>query len=109
METIPERLDWFLDYTIETPIPDHIILLKARKRWGVDAFRRFFQMIVSQCVEAGLINGDKIFIDSSFIDADASGDSLVERHRLDKAYDELEKRLEEYPRAPPNNRVRLVE
>ena len=73
METIPERLDWlwFFDYTIETTIPDHSILSKARKRWGEKAFRRFFQMIVSQCVEAGLVNGDKIFVDSGFIDADA--------------------------------------
>jgi transposase len=74
METLPERLDWlwFLDYTIETPIPDHSILSKARKRWGVEAFKRFFQMIVGQAVEADLIDGDKIFIDSSFIDAHAS-------------------------------------
>ncbi len=106
METIPERLDWlwFLDYTIETTIPDHSILSKARKRWGEKAFRRFFQMIVSQCVEAGLVNGDKIFVDSSFIDADASRGSLVERRRLEKASDELEKRLEDHPRAPLNNR-----
>jgi transposase len=106
METLPERLDWlwFLDYTIETPIPDHSILSKARKRWGMEAFKRFFQIIVSQAVEAGLVNGNKIFVDASFIDADASRDSLVERHRLDRAYDELEKRLEDYPRAPLNNR-----
>ncbi|MGD0232064.1 MAG: hypothetical protein ABSC19_17200 [Syntrophorhabdales bacterium] len=61
-------------------------------------------MIVSQCVEAGLVNGDKIFVDSSFVDANASRASLVERHRLDSAYEELEKRLEESPRAPLNNR-----
>jgi len=56
METIPERLDWlwFLDYTIETKVPDHSVLSKARKRWGEKAFKRFFQMIVSQCVEEGL-------------------------------------------------------
>lgn len=106
METLPERLDWlwFLDYTIETPIPDHSVLSKARKRWGTEAFKRFFQMIVSQCLEAGLINGNKIFVDSSFIHADASRGSMIERRRLDTAYDELEKRLEEYPRAPLNNR-----
>jgi transposase len=106
METIPERLDWlwFLDYTFETTIPDHSVLSKARKRWGTEAFKRFFQVIVSQCLEAGLINGDKLFVDSSFIDADASRGSLVERRRLDTAYDELEKRLEEHPRAPLNNR-----
>lgn len=106
METLPERLDWlwFLDYTIETPIPDHSVLSKARKRWGAEAFKRFFQMIVRQCLDAGLINGDKLFVDSSFIDADASRGSMVERRRLDIACDELEKRLEEYPRAPLNNR-----
>jgi transposase len=106
METIPERLDWlwFLDYTIETMIPDHSVLSKARKRWGEKTFRRFFQMIVSQCVEAGLVNGDKIFVDSSFIDAAAARGSLVERRRLEKASDELEKRLEDHPRAPLNNR-----
>ena len=50
------------------------------------------------------MNGDKIFVDSSFVDADASRGSLVERRRLDIAYDELEKRLEESPRATLNNR-----
>jgi transposase len=106
METIPERLDWlwFLDYTIDTVIPDHSVLSKARKRWGEKTFKRFFQTIVSQCVEAGLIDGEKIFIDSSFIHADASRSSLVERRHLDIAYEELEKRLEEYPRAPLSNR-----
>lgn len=94
METLPERLDWlwFLDYTMETPIPDHSVLSKARKRWGEDAFKRFFQMIVSRCVEAGLVRGDKVFVDSSFIQADASKGSLVTR--LDSAYDELGKRLD---------------
>jgi transposase len=93
METLPERLDWlwFLDYTIETPIPDHSVLSKARKRWGEEAFKRFFQVIVSRCVEAGLVSGDKIFVDSSFIQADASRDSLTTR--LDLAYGELENRL----------------
>jgi len=107
METLPERLDWlwFLDYTIETPIPDHSVLSKARKRWGEKAFKRFFQVIVSRCVEAGLVNGDKIFVDSSFIEADASRGSLGERRRLDVAYDELEKRLEEPPRSPLNARL----
>jgi transposase len=38
METLPERLDWlwFLGFTIESPIPDHSVLSKARKRWGED-------------------------------------------------------------------------
>jgi transposase len=48
METIPERLDWlwFLGYTLDSSMPDHSILSKARKRWGQDAFKRFFERIV---------------------------------------------------------------
>src|SRR5208283_3113034 len=69
METLPERLDWlwFLDYNIETPIPDHSVLSKARRRWGGEAFKHFFRAIVSRCVDAGLVRGDKIFVDSSLI------------------------------------------
>ena len=73
MDTLPERLDWlwFLGLTIESPIPDHSVLSKARTRWGEDAFKHFFERIVLQCGDAGLINGTKIFMDSSLIDANA--------------------------------------
>jgi len=100
METLPERLDWlwFLGYTLDSSIPDHSVLSKARARWGTDAFRRFFEQVVSQCVEAGLVDGSKLFIDASLIDADASNNSVVQTrslHRyLRKGYEELEKRLD---------------
>jgi transposase len=100
MDTLPERLDWlwFLDFTIESPIPDHSVLSKARKRWGEEAFKHFFEMIVNQCIQAGLVDGSKIFMDSSLIDADASNSSIVDTHSLKKhlndTYKELEKRLD---------------
>ena len=99
METLPERLDWlwFLGYTIESSIPDHSVLSKARKRWGKEVFKQFFERIVSQCVRAGLVDGSKIFMDSSLIDADASNNSVVDTHslkrHLNEHYRELEKRL----------------
>ena len=39
MDTVPLRLDWlwFLDYDMDTDIPDHSVLSKARARWGVGA------------------------------------------------------------------------
>jgi transposase len=101
MDTLPERLDWlwFLGYTIESPIPDHSVLSKARKRWGTDAFRRFFETVVSQCVRAGLVDGTKIFIDASYIEANASNNSVINTKLLDrylkKGYREFEKRLDE--------------
>ena len=52
---------------------------KARARWGREAFEEFFEHIVWQCVEAGLVSGDKIFCDASLIDADASNNRRKER------------------------------
>jgi len=80
-------------------VPDHSVLSKAWVRWGVDAFRNFFERIVWQCVEAGLVDGRKIFIDSSLVDADASNNSVMDtqslRVHLRENYKKLEARLEE--------------
>jgi transposase len=80
METIPERMDWiwFLGYDLDTSIPNHSILSKARKKWGAEVFQNFFERIVLQCVQAGLVDGSKIFIDSSLIDANASNNSVLD-------------------------------
>jgi transposase len=101
MNTIPLRLDWlwFLGYDLDREVPNHSILSKARTRWGVEAFRSFFERIVWQCVEAGLVDGKKLFVDSSLIDANASNNSVVDTHSLrrylNKSYRRLEERLDE--------------
>jgi hypothetical protein len=101
METIPMRLDWlwFLGYDLDSEVADHSVLSKARARWGVEAFRGFFERIVWQCVEAGLVDGSKIFVDSSLVDADASNNSVIDTRslkvQLQESYKKLEARLEE--------------
>jgi len=101
METIPMRLDWlwFLGYDLDSEVADHSVLSKARARWGVEAFRNFFERIVWQCVEAGLVDGSKIFVNSSLVDADASNNSVMDtqslRIHLHESYKKLEARLEE--------------
>ena len=103
--TIPERLDWlwFLGYDLDDEIPNHSVLSKARARWGVDAFKTFFERIVWQCVQAGLVDGSKLFMDSSMVQADASNNSVVNKESLnrylDKSYQILEARLEEEQRS----------
>jgi transposase len=74
MRIIPERLDylWFLGYGLDDPIPDHSVLSKARKRWGKEVFLSLFSRVVQQCVEAGLVEGRKIHIDASLVEANAS-------------------------------------
>jgi transposase len=74
MRIIPERLDylWFLGYQLDDQIPDHSVLSKARKRWGKEVFVTLFSRVVQQCVEAGLVEGRKIHVDASLVDADAN-------------------------------------
>jgi transposase len=97
MTTIPLRLDWlwFLGYDLDSNIPHHSVLSKARARWGVVAFKHFFERIVWQCVEAGLLCGEKLFLDTSLIDADASNNSVVDTKNLKRYVDEGYTRLEE--------------
>jgi len=100
MATLPERLDWlwFLGLDLDSAIPDHSVLSKARARWGEVVFKGFFERIVWQCVEAGLVDGAKLFVDSSLIDANASNSSIVDtaslKARLSGRYAQLQQRLE---------------
>src|ERR1700731_2777559 len=84
MRIIPERLDymWFLGYGLEDVLPNHSVFSKARKRWGQEVFVSLFSRVVAQCVSAGLVEGSKIHLDSSLVDANASLNSV---HELDAA------------------------
>jgi transposase len=78
MKIIAERLDymWFLGYGLNDDIPNHSVLSKARKRWGEAVFEGFFVRTIMHCVEARLVGGEKIHLDASLVDADASKDSV---------------------------------
>jgi len=110
MDTLPERIDWlwFLGYDFDSEIPNHSVLSKARKKWGVDIFQGFFERIVRQCVEAGLVDGRKIFCDSSLVDANASNTSVLDtqnlKHQLHRNYKKLEARLEERSESTDSSR-----
>src|SRR5688572_27440586 len=102
MKIVAERLDymWFLGYGLNDEIPNHSVLSKARKRWGPEVFEGFFVRVVAQCVEAGLVDGKKIHVDSSLIDANASKDSVLKGSpeliaALKQAYQAQESKLEE--------------
>jgi transposase len=78
MRRLPERLDWlwFCEYDLDSELPNHSVLSKARRRWGLDVFRELFQVILSQCIKAGLVDGRVVHVDSSLINANASLDGL---------------------------------
>jgi transposase len=114
VQTIAERLDWlwFLDYDLDDHIPNHSVLSKARARWGVAAFKSFFERIVLQCQQAGLINGNKLFMDSSIVQANASNNSVVNneslKRYLNKSYQILESRLEKEKATDSKNQCNVT-
>lgn len=112
MRIVPERLDylWFLGLGIDDTIPDHSVLSKARKRWGREVFEKLFIRSIHDCVEAGLVDGSKIHVDGSLVDADASKDSVVSGPEelisaLRQAYGAQEQKLEGHLGAPYYKRV----
>src|SRR5215203_1627571 len=81
MEVIADRLSihWYLDYDLNESLPDHSSLTRLRERYGLEVFRRFFERIVELCVEAGLVWGQELYVDSTDVAANASVDSLQPR------------------------------
>jgi transposase len=79
MEQVRARLDflWFLGFDLDTDIPDHSVLSKARARWGAPVFEQLFVQTVRQCVQAGLVNGRLLHVDSTMVKADAHKDTIV--------------------------------
>ena len=69
---------WFAGYGLSEDLPDHSSLTKIRQRWGPEVFRKIFKKTVQMCVDAGLVGGETVHIDSTMIRADASWDSLVD-------------------------------
>jgi len=73
---------WFLGYELDEPLPDHSVLSKARNRFGVRVYEKFFRHIVRLCESAGLVEGDVLFIDSTLVKANAAPQSLRSRALL---------------------------
>jgi len=74
---------WFLGYDLGEPLPDHSSLTRIRERYGVEVFRRFFEAIVEQCQQAGLVWGKELYIDGTKVEANASLDSLKPRFYIE--------------------------
>jgi len=101
LRTLPMRLDWlwFLELDLDSEVPHHSVLSKARKRWGAAIFEELFVQVVRCCVEAGLVEGSKIHMDGSLVDADASQKSVISGGEeliaaLKRSYSEQERKLE---------------
>ena len=70
---------WYLGYDFDEPTPHHSVLSKARSRFGKMVFENFFNKVLQLCIEGGLVKGEKLFVDGSLVQANASVKSLTPR------------------------------
>jgi transposase len=70
---------WFIGYDLDEAIPDHSVLSKARRRFGPTVYEAFFTEVVRQCERAGLIRGERLFMDSTLVAALADLDRVGSR------------------------------
>ena len=80
---------WYLGYDLNEPLPDHSSLTKIRTRYGIEVFRRFFEAVVEQCQQAGLVWGRELYIDATKVQANASRDSVKPRFAVESHLREL--------------------
>jgi transposase len=85
MQVVADRLSlrWYLGYDLGEPLPDHSSLSRIRERYGLDVFRRFFEAIVEQCLAAGLVWGQELYIDATKVAANAALASLRPRFAVE--------------------------
>ena len=87
----------FLGYDLDEDLPWHSTLSRTRQLFGEELFLELFRKVLSLCVQKGMVRGKRIAVDSAFIKANASMDSLVEKEVLEDAsafVDELEENSE---------------
>ena len=63
---------WFCRLSLEDPIPDHSVFSRARhERFRQsDVFRQVFETVVGACIKEGLVGGQSLSVDASYIKAD---------------------------------------
>jgi transposase len=89
---LPMRLDWlwFCGMDLDSPIPDHSVLSKARRRWGLALFQKMFTRVLEACDAAGLVGGETAHADSTLLKANANKDGRISR----RLWEQLEHGLE---------------
>src|SRR5215204_6175541 len=75
------RLDilFFLGYDLDEELPWHSTISRTRALYGEELFKELFSKVLSLCVGKGMLSGRRQAIDSAYIKANASMDSLVEK------------------------------
>src|SRR5579864_1810220 len=78
---------WFTGLGFDQEIPHHSTFSKNRHGRFQESklFEQLFEQIVRQCVEVGLVQGQHLSVDGSFVEANAAKESRIPREQLAEA------------------------
>jgi transposase len=78
---------WFTGLGFDQEVPHHSTFSKNRHGRFQESklFEHLFERIVTQCLEVGLVRGDKLSVDGTFVEANASKESRIPREQLAEA------------------------
>ena len=78
---------WFTGLGFDQEIPHHSTFSKNRHGRFQESklFEELFEQIVKQCVEVGLVSGNNLSVDGSFVEANAAKQSRIPREQLVEA------------------------
>ena len=79
------RLDllFFLGYDLDEELPWHSTISRTRQLYGENVFKELFSQVLRLCVHKNMLSGRRQAIDSAFIKANVSMDSLVEKQIME--------------------------
>ncbi len=71
---------WFCGLDLTHKVPDHSTFSQNRRRRFQDnpLFREIFNEIIIQCINSGIVHGETVVADGSFLPANVSAKSSVE-------------------------------
>ncbi|MDR0863854.1 MAG: IS1182 family transposase [Candidatus Symbiothrix sp.] len=104
IEQASMRMDmlYYLGYNIDEALPWHSTLSRTRQLYGEELFLSVFRQILSLCLSEGMVDGRSQAMDSAFLRANASMESLqvqmeVEMNEFYQELSESEKQEQEQP------------
>ncbi|MBX2943500.1 MAG: IS1182 family transposase [Cyclobacteriaceae bacterium] len=81
--------DWtysiFIGYNIDEPLPWHSTLSRTRQLYGEDIFKSLFKLVLKMCIDKGMVAGRRQAVDSVYVKANASMDSIAEKEIMEDA------------------------
>ena len=108
IEFVNMRLDilYFLNYDIDEELPWHSTISRTRKLFPKSMFEEVFNRVLNMCIESGMVSGDTQAIDSAYIKANASLESLEVKQPNQSVQEYIAKTYDENKSQQPRRKAK---